>query len=290
MQMFKSFWFWIPFILCFVILYLAFPKPIKIDIEIPLLYWFVAGIPYVLSLAGASLIYEIRESRMKEKALKEYLLPCCECGGRCNTLYSNQYSGRMFVCKVCDKVQLSKEEWNEANKLYKKYKLNTSATHKLQEFRDFGIDMDFTCVDLKEPMSDDMDVIASKATQIGPDVLVDDTTLDIEGADIGVLLKWKKDEIKNHIGKPATVTVNIGVWDSDEQRVLVYVGLVKGEIVEKRGEGHSYEPWFQPYGAEKTLGEEKPYQYNPRAKAISNLKRKKPKAILNPLYWKGKWQ
>lgn len=171
-----------------------------------------------------------------------------------------------------------------------KYTLNTSNPNKLREFRELGLQgLKATRIDMPEPNSDPLTVIRYKASMAGPYVIVEDTSFDVEGVDIGVNIRWLIGTLDQHVGKRATFRVLLGVLE--EGLVYVYEGVVKGKLVEPRGKGFGFDPFFLPEKARYTLGESKPPQFNARAKAIRNFKARKPLMKLKPLKkWEGEFQ
>jgi inosine/xanthosine triphosphate pyrophosphatase family protein len=168
--------------------------------------------------------------------------------------------------------------------------LNTSNAAKLREFQALGLGgLRISSLDLPEPDADPLTVIRSKATQAGPNVIVEDTSFDVEGADVGVNVKWMIDQIGVFAGRRATFRVLIGIYR--DGRVEVYEGSVSGVLVAPRGTGMGFDPIFQPDGAEHTLAEAKPPEFNARAIAVSRFKDQKPAWVLDPLPdWPGPWQ
>ena len=62
--------------------------------------------------------------------------------------------------------------------LTSKMKLNTSSRDKLKEFKRLGLaELECYSVDLPEPNASPLEVIASKATQVGEMIIVEDTSL-----------------------------------------------------------------------------------------------------------------
>jgi XTP/dITP diphosphohydrolase len=169
-------------------------------------------------------------------------------------------------------------------------RLNTSNANKLREFQQLGLhDLQAMRVDLPEPNADPLTVIRYKASQLGPNVLVEDTSFDVEGADIGTNIRWLLNDLPKYIGQKAIFRVLLGVQRSGE--IQVFEGVVRGSIVEARGTGFGFDPVFLPDGATKTLGEDKPKQYNARAKAVQRFLQNRPSKILKPLFtWDGDFQ
>ncbi len=174
------------------------------------------------------------------------------------------------------------------------YKLNTSNPGKLQEFQSFfgkyGLRLDVSGIDLDEIDADPLTVIIHKASQIDGGVLVDDTSLDIEGCDIGVNIKWLQGDLDKLLGRKAVWTVFLA--RKQNTQVYIYKGELSGKIVLPRSRGgFGFDPYFLPEQAAKTLSQEKPDCYNARALAVKNLVEEKPFAIRSPIYhWEGSWQ
>ena len=169
------------------------------------------------------------------------------------------------------------------------YKLNTSNKNKLKDYREIlGTDIEVMEFDLPEPDTDPMTVIQYKASQF-EGVLVDDASLEIEGEDIGVNIKWHLENLPKYIGKNATYTCFIGI--KKEGQVFIFKGEVLGEITAPRGEGFGFTPYFLPKNNIKTLAEDRAYNCNARYFAIMNFLENKPTFILPELKnWAGKFQ
>jgi len=154
------------------------------------------------------------------------------------------------------------------------FSLNTGNPNKLKEFQKYfgkhGWNLSMTTEDLEEIDAAHEMVAMHKASQMSDYVLVEDTSLDVEGANVGINVKYLIDSLDRHIGSRATWTVILSF--KDHGRVYTFKGEVKGTIVEPRGEGgFEFDPYFLPDGTDKTLAESKPGQYNARALAIEAL-------------------
>lgn len=176
----------------------------------------------------------------------------------------------------------------------KVWKLNTSNLGKFEEFKKFffqhGAQLVATHVDLNEVDADPLTVVVQKASQMESCILVEDTSLDVEGAQVGVNVKWLLTHLKELVGRKATWTTLLAYRKGDQ--VYVFRGMITGKIVEARGEkGFGFDPVFLPDGSNKTLAEEKPDKLNARALAVDALLEGKPFAI-KPLIekWEGNWQ
>jgi len=181
-----------------------------------------------------------------------------------------------------------------ANEKEKLWKLNTSNQGKFLEFKalfaDHGFALEATHIDLPEIIADPVTVVVHKASQIGENILVEDTSLEVEGADVGINVRWLLDHLEANVGKKAVWTVLLAYKKNDQ--IFVYEGVVDGTIVAPRGSsGFGFDPVFLPEGADKTLAEAKPDQYNARAKAVEALI-KGNVLVVKPVMtsWNGPWQ
>jgi inosine/xanthosine triphosphate pyrophosphatase family protein len=119
---------------------------------------------------------------------------------------------------------------------------------------------------------------------------VDDSILDVEGAKIGINIRWMLDHLSQFEGHKALWTVHLAY--REKGRVLVFEGKVKGTIVPSRGGGDfGFNPVFQPEGSDKTLAESKPDSVNARALAVEALMQGRVK-VTKPAMddWNGRWQ
>lgn len=176
----------------------------------------------------------------------------------------------------------------------KEWKLNTSNPGKLGEFqrlfKKYDIDLLNSDVDLKEIEADPITVIAHKASQLDEMILIEDTSLDIEGANVGINIRWVIDHLNDYVGRQATWTVLLSYRKGDE--VIIYKGEVKGFIVPPRQDGgFGFDPVFLPLNSDQTLAEAKPDHVNARALAVEALINNNKFAIVKAIYdWDGPWQ
>lgn len=174
------------------------------------------------------------------------------------------------------------------------WKLNTSNPGKLKEFQKLfeqhGFVLTSTLIDLREVDADPLKVVVYKASQIGEQILIDDTSLDIEGEKVGVNIRWLLNHLSDYIGRKAHWQVLLAY--RQEEKVYVYKGLVDGVIVTPRGnEGFGFDPLFLPDGCTLTLAECKPNNFNARALAVEALVNNKPMSIESVITsWTGPWQ
>lgn len=174
------------------------------------------------------------------------------------------------------------------------WKINTSNQGKLKEFREifnnYGATLNATTVDIKEIDADEVSVVIHKASQLDEHVIVDDTSLNVEGADVGINVKWLIDHLSELEGKRACWSVLLAYREGDQ--VYIYQGEVLGTIVKPRGSsGFGFDPYFLPDGSKLTLAEFKPRNLNARALAVEALMNDLTLTI-EPVIedWKGPWQ
>lgn len=65
--------------------------------------------------------------------------------------------------------------------------------------------------EIREIVSDPLSVAIHKASQLGECVISEDTSLDIEGEQVGVNVKWMLDELPKYIGKRALWNVYLAI-------------------------------------------------------------------------------
>lgn len=175
-----------------------------------------------------------------------------------------------------------------------KWKINTSNLGKFEEFKrlfaKYGCALTATHIDLKEIDSDPVSVVVHKASQIGENIIVDDTSLEIEEESVGVNIRWLLDHLPNYIGRKARWTVLLAYRQNQE--VFVYKGSISGTIVRPRGtSGFGFDPTFLPEGSDKTLAESKPDQFSARAVAVEALINGNVCAKRSVISkWDGPWQ
>lgn len=178
--------------------------------------------------------------------------------------------------------------------MIKPFAINTSNAGKLNEFRRLfakhGMAINASEIDLKEIKADPITVVVHKASQLGERVIVDDSSLNVEGAEVGIDVKWMLHHLPEFAERKARWIVLLAYRDGEW--VYVFEGQIQGQIVPPRGkEGFGFDPVFLPEGAELTLAQEKPDAVNARAAAVDALMAGKFVAKRHPiLKWEGPWQ
>ena len=174
------------------------------------------------------------------------------------------------------------------------FRINTSNVNKLKEFKQLfkakGIDLHVSNKDLKEIIADPISVVVHKASQLEKNIIVEDTSLEIENEDVGINVRWLLDNLSKYTGKKAVWTVLLAYQKADGM-VYVYQGQIKGIIVLPKGQGFGFDPVLKPEGSDFTLAESKPDVYNARAKAVLNFAKDKFISFQKPIVsWDGAWQ
>ena len=136
-------------------------------------------------------------------------------------------------------------------KRMKKVKLVSSNENKLTEFRRFGLpDIEIEKgKDLKEVNADPQTVILYKALEAGTHCMVEDTSLHIEGEEVGVNIRWLLDNLPAFNGRKAVWQVLLGYNNGVE--IEIYEGFVSGRITDRFAEnpqGFGFDCYFIPVG------------------------------------------
>lgn len=162
--------------------------------------------------------------------------------------------------------------------MFDDYKLVSSNQHKLREYRRFGLNIDIASgLDLPEVNANDITVIKYKALDAGPKMIVEDTSLHIEGHDVGVNIRWMLDNLITLVGSKASWKVLIGVNTGEE--ILVFSGIVEGVIVAPSANvpsnGFGFDPYFKPLDSNLSMVELDHIgikdQFSARKKAVENM-------------------
>ena len=136
--------------------------------------------------------------------------------------------------------------------------LVTSNMNKLKEFKRFGlsgINIE-KGVDLDEVDSDSETVILYKSISAGPNRIVEDTSLHVDGEDVGANIRWLLDNLNQFDGKSAVWEVYLGF--NDGLTVSTFKGSIKGAIIatdNKVENSFGFDQYFVPEGQTKTLYE-----------------------------------
>ena len=180
--------------------------------------------------------------------------------------------------------------------------LGSSNQSKINEYNNFGLNLKtLTIKDLKEVDGSELEVIIHKVLELGEEnIIVEDTSLQVEGSNVGVNAKWLMDSLHtNQIynNRKATWTVYIGLKCNDQ--IYVFTSSTTGVISQSKAHNRSFgfDAIFIPDGSDKTLFElsslGRKADFSPRKKAIDQLLSKQIiyniKASEIPP-WTGKYQ
>ena len=180
--------------------------------------------------------------------------------------------------------------------------LGSSNKSKIQEYINFGLNLKTKSIpDLKEVNGTELDVITYKVLELNEEnVLVEDSTLTVENANIGVNTKWLLEELQTNPdfeGRKASWFVYIGFLH--ENQVYICFSEIKGHISLKslNNEAFGFDSVFIPNGSEDTLHELKKKglkdNFSPRKQAILKIINKSydfVKKVDTIPQWKGQYQ
>lgn len=173
--------------------------------------------------------------------------------------------------------------------------VNTANPGKLAEFERYFARFDPAArvralgEDLREPDADALTVIRYKASRVGEGVVVDDTSLEVEGASVGTNVKWMVDGLAELEGRRAVFVCLVGIRRGGE--IQVFRAETRGTLSRRRGEAFGFLPYFVPEGRTRTFAEEWPDELNPRLHAVRDLVEGRPWRRCAPLEeWGGGWQ
>ncbi|QLH36204.1 MAG: non-canonical purine NTP pyrophosphatase [Parachlamydiaceae bacterium] len=110
-------------------------------------------------------------------------------------------------------------------------------------FASYNVSLSSTQFDLHEIEADPLTVVAHKASQLDELILIEDTSLDIEDASVGINVRWLIDHLDEYIGRNAVWRVLLAYRQGDI--VFIFKGEVQGRIVSARGaQGFGFDPFF----------------------------------------------
>eukprot|EP00931_Biecheleriopsis_adriatica_P088629 TRINITY_DN62909_c0_g1_i1.p1 TRINITY_DN62909_c0_g1~~TRINITY_DN62909_c0_g1_i1.p1 ORF type:complete len:220 (-),score=36.70 TRINITY_DN62909_c0_g1_i1:422-1021(-) len=190
------------------------------------------------------------------------------------------------------------------------FKFNTSNKRKQHEytqiFEQLGAKLEFTSFDLPEIKASPVEIIVHKASQLDEDIVVEDTSLDVEGVDIGTDIRWFNERLQPYENREAVWRSLLAIRYGD--KVEVFSGEVHGTLVAPREidktsreaagvfgtadpTAWGFDQCFLPDGAEHTLMQSRPIKMNPRYLAAKALMEKAPFEIRDLITnWTGEWQ
>jgi XTP/dITP diphosphohydrolase len=154
--------------------------------------------------------------------------------------------------------------------------LNTSNLKKQLEFKrifdQYNFPITFVSKDVQEIVASPLEVITHKASIIGEKILVEDTSLDLEGHAVGIHIKYLLDLIAKPemVGIKATWTCLMAFCEGAQ--IYIFESKVHGKVVAKAGEFEfGFAQYFLPNGTDKTMGHVRNDIFNARACCIKNM-------------------
>lgn len=119
--------------------------------------------------------------------------------------------------------------------------------NKIAEYASYGFAPATRDIDLREVKSEHRTVAVRKAEAAGPMTLIEDTALDVEGAEVGVNVRWMLDRLPDYIGRRAITRVILAT--NDGITIRTYEARCEGRLVNCAGAaGFGYDPIFAPDG------------------------------------------
>lgn len=177
-------------------------------------------------------------------------------------------------------------------------KLLTSNSQKISEYNRFGLGIEaIQGMDIPEVDADILTVALYKTMEAPVDCIIEDTSLDVDGEDIGVNIRWLVGKLKNSSGKNASWNVVIGIHDGEY--VKLYSATVDGIIDYSKNNTNAigFDGMFVPMNSDLSLYELDQIgakdNYSPRKMVVEKLLNDDYTAIYkikNVPKWNGKWQ
>jgi inosine/xanthosine triphosphate pyrophosphatase family protein len=132
--------------------------------------------------------------------------------------------------------------------------LITSNQRKLNEFRRFGLKFPVEKgVDIKEVQGTKDEVIIYKSLDTGPNKIVEDTIIEVNGEEV-IEIKWKVREFN----KNADIKWISSLGYNDGEYIRIYRGEIKGTtnpVSEEELDDFRFEVYFTPNGSDITMAE-----------------------------------
>lgn len=156
--------------------------------------------------------------------------------------------------------------------------LGSSSEGKRLEYQSFGLSIPIIKIaDIQEVQGTDLDVIIHKAISVGENILIEDTSLEIENCSVGVNIKWLTKEIHDnpiYNGKKAYWRVFLAVIQNG--KLYIAKAEVIGSIDQSKKSitgAFGFDDVFIPMGSNLTLMElgNNKINYSARKIAIDNL-------------------
>lgn len=176
------------------------------------------------------------------------------------------------------------------------YKIVTSNPNKLAEFHRFGLPFPAEeGLDLREVDADPYTVILYKALDAGAGFIVEDTSLEVEGMDVGVNVRWVVSNLGSIGGKKAVWKVLLG--KNNGAYITIYEGVIEGTLINEDAVGFGFDPYFVPATQKLTLSQldKKGVKdaYSARRQAVDMLLAGAPVSVVeiaSVSKWEGNYQ
>ena len=158
--------------------------------------------------------------------------------------------------------------------------LNTSNKKKQAEFKRlfslYNHEISFLNQHIDEINAPAVEVLQHKISSVNVGVLVEDTSLHVDGHEIGIHVKYMMEEIEmgKYSGTKAVWQVLLGFANHDG---LSYIcqGIINGTLSKKAGDFEfGFAQYFIPDGSTETISQSRNDAFNARAHAINALIRK----------------
>lgn len=180
--------------------------------------------------------------------------------------------------------------------------LGSSNQSKIKEYQEFGLNIKTkTIPNLKEVDGSELEVIIHKTKDLNEEnVILEDSSLHVENASVGVNTKWLLNELKNnplYDGRKTVWNIYLGLIQNN--KIYIFCDNIHGKICQKKKNdlAFGFDSIFIPDGTDKNLYELKlegnKELYSARKKAIMNLINNKPEKIIDcssVSNWVGSYQ
>jgi len=163
---------------------------------------------------------------------------------------------------------------------------NTSNQRKRSILTKFTKQHDISWLDndLQEIDADDISIVVHKASRFneeGKRVIVEDSALYVDGADVGTNVRWLNSKLPQLVGRKAVWVSLLAYRDGDA--VKVFRAETHGVMTHKKSEIGGIEDYFEPH-------QDAPYK-RPNTESMINLLLGNIHATREPITeWYGEWQ
>jgi len=173
-------------------------------------------------------------------------------------------------------------------------KYNDGAFFVLKDIPDIDEVDSKNVIDIAKYKALDMYKIVKDQIPPKASIAIEDTSLDVNGEDVGGNIRWLINELDKFVGKKATVTICVGVCDG--KYVKVYKADLKGKMISPTVNGYGFDPYVEIDGIplsyiakNKRLSD----KYSLRKRIVAKMKKDDYVEIFdvdNIKPWTGKYQ